>query len=300
MKVGVMLPYLDPTATRAELLGWCRRIDDGPFSTIACGERVVFDNLDQMTLLSMAAGLTERARLMSVVAVLPMHAAGLFAKQVATLDRVSEGRVTLGVGVGGRPEDYRASEQEMAHRYDKMDEKVRELRRLWSGAPAFEGSWPIGPRPVQPGGPPLLAGAYGPKALARAAQWADGFVGGSAWENGRMVMMGKGRHGVTAGNWRGAWDAAGREGRPYLVGQAWFTLADDGPATMMAFGARYFSAADGAGVIFTPEMAPLVDANLLREALDDFEAAGFDELILLPVRARLQEMDRLEAIVGAR
>jgi alkanesulfonate monooxygenase SsuD/methylene tetrahydromethanopterin reductase-like flavin-dependent oxidoreductase (luciferase family) len=300
MQVGVMLPYLDPNLSRDELVQWCVGIEAGPFSTIACGERIAFDNFDQMSLLAAAAALTRRVGLLSAVAVLPMHATGLFAKQTATIDRLSEGRLTLGVGIGGRPEDYAAAEKEMRTRYARLDEQVGELRRIWSGVPSSDGGWSIGPAPAQTMGPPLLAGAYGPKALARAAQWADGFIGGSAWENGRMAMMGKGRHHLTVRNWLDAWNTAGREGRPRLVGLAWFTLADDGPATMHAFGSRYFSSADGAGVVFAPEMAPLVNADRLGEALHDFAQAGFDELILLPVSARLLELERLERLVGQR
>jgi hypothetical protein len=69
---------------------------------------------------------------------------------------------------------------------------------------------------------------------------------------------------------------------------------------MHAFGSRYFSSADGAGVVFAPEMAPLVNADRLGEALHDFAQAGFDELILLPVSARLLELERLERLVGQR
>lgn len=300
MKVGAMLPYLDSTATSAELRQWCRGLDDGPFSTIACGERMVFDNFDQMSLLAMAAGLTDRVELLTIVTVLPMHATAMLAKRAATVDRISDGRLTLGVGIGGRPEDYQASERDMAGRHQRLDDQVAEMRRLWSGEAFRPGQWPVGPAPARPGGPRLLAGAYGPKSLARAAKWADGFCGGSAWADGKLQMMGEGRHQLTVDNWTNAWEAEGREGKPYLVGQAWYTLADDGPATMMDFGSRYFSTADGSQFIFAPEMAPIVSGDRLRKALDDFEAAGFDELILLPATARLQELDRLSAIVTSR
>lgn len=300
MKVGVMLPYLDPTATSAELRQWCRSADAGPFSSIACGERVVFHNLDQMSMLAMAAGLTDRVKLMTIVAVTPMHATGMFAKRAATVDRISDGRLVLGVGIGGRPEDYQASELPREGRHQKLDDQVAEMRRLWSGEQYTPGMWPLGPMPVQKGGPKILAGAYGPKSLARAARWADGFCGGSAWSGGKLEMMGKGRHQLTIDNWMHAWNEAGREGKPYLVGQSWYTLADDGAATMMDFGSRYFSTVDGSQFVFSPEMAPVFNTDRMRGALDDFEAAGFDELILLPATARLQELDRLSAIVTSR
>jgi hypothetical protein len=113
-------------------------------------------------------------------------------------------------------------------------------------------------------------------------------------------MMGKGRHRTTVSNWLNAWEAAGRRGKPHIVGLAWFTLADDGVAHMMEFGSRYFSAADGTPHVFSPEMAPYVDEDRVREALDDFEGAGFDEVLLMPPTAALSELERLQRIVESR
>lgn len=294
-----MLPYLDTRADGDDFRRWCRFADAASFSTIGCGERVVFDNLDQQALLSFAAAATTRIGLMSAVSVLPMHPTAVFAKRMATIDHLSDGRLTVGVGVGERPEDYRASEQEMQRRYRRSSEQVAELRRIWSGAAFDEGGTKIGPTP-QADGPRLLSGAYGPRALARSALWADGFIGGSAWEGDRVVMMGKGRHRTTVSNWRNAWEAAGRSGDPHIVGLAWFTLVDEGAAHMMDFGSRYFSAADGTPHVFSPEMAPYVDEDRVREALDDFESAGFDEVLLMAPTAALSELERLQRIIESR
>ena len=90
---------------------------------------------------------------------------------------LSGGRVSLGVGIGGREHDYLAAGSPFDRRHQRLDDGVAELRRLWAGEPPFEGADPVGPPPVQPGGPEILAGAMGPKALARAAKWADGISG---------------------------------------------------------------------------------------------------------------------------
>lgn len=300
MQVGLMLPYLDTSATGEGFRRWCEFVDAGPFSTISCGERVVFDNLDGLTLLSFAAAVTSRVGLTSAVTVLPMHPTAVFAKRAATIDHLSGGRLTIGIGAGERPEDYRASERPMTRRYQRTGEQIADLRAIWSGENSSEDHSKIGPTPRRPGGLRLLSGAYGPRALARSAQWADGFVGGSAWEDERVVMMGEGRHRLTVTNWLNAWEVAERQGTPHIVGLAWFTLVDDGPAHMLEFGSKYFSSTDGTPHVFSPEMAPYVDEDSVRKALDDFEDAGFDELLLMPPTTALSELERLQRIVESR
>lgn len=105
MKIGLHLPVMVPGFDRGRLLAWARRIDAGPFSSLAAGERIHFPNPEITVALSAAAVVTERVQLHYSVLVLPMHPEVLVAKQVATLDVLSGGRVTLGVGVGGREED---------------------------------------------------------------------------------------------------------------------------------------------------------------------------------------------------
>ncbi len=96
---------------------------------------------------------------------------------MASVDVLSEGRLTVGVGVGGREHDYRAIGGSFDRRWQRMDEQVARMRRVWAGEPPFEGADPVGPAPVQDGGPPVVAGVMGPKAIARAARWADGVDG---------------------------------------------------------------------------------------------------------------------------
>ena len=177
MHVSMTLPNMVEHYTRETTLEWCRAIDDGPFHSLAVGERVTWHNQEMMVLLSAAAALTERVKIYPTVVVSPMHGTGLLAKQLATIDVLSAGRLVVGLGVGGREQDFRAAEAPFRRRYARLDEQAVELRRLWSGEPAFPDTDPIGPAPVQPSGPMLLAGSQGPKGLARAAKWADGICG---------------------------------------------------------------------------------------------------------------------------
>src|SRR6185369_2667721 len=107
MQVGLHLPVMAPGLDRDGILEWSRRIDAWPFSTLAVGERINFPNPEAMVTLTAAAVATERVKLAFAVLVLPMHRHVLLAKQLATLDVLSRGRLSVGVGVGGRDEDYR-------------------------------------------------------------------------------------------------------------------------------------------------------------------------------------------------
>jgi alkanesulfonate monooxygenase SsuD/methylene tetrahydromethanopterin reductase-like flavin-dependent oxidoreductase (luciferase family) len=178
MDLAMTLPTMVPHG-RDEMMAWCGAIDDGPWSSLAVPERITYPSHSMIVQLSAAAALTERVRLWTTIAVLPAHNAVEVAKQMASVDQLSNGRLTLGVGVGGREHDYLAIGGDFARRWSRMDEQVATMRRIWAGEPPFPGADPVGPPPVQPGGPPLIAGALGPKAIGRAARWADGVDG--AW-----------------------------------------------------------------------------------------------------------------------
>ena len=127
-------------------------------------------------MLSAAAALTRRVRVFATVFVLPMHDPVWLAKQIATLDVLSGGRFVLGVGAGAREEDYRS-----VGRASRRQRGWRRASRRCGGSGRrsrrFPGAHPVGPRPLQAGGPPVLVGALAPRAIARAASWADGLAG---------------------------------------------------------------------------------------------------------------------------
>ena len=174
MRYGVCLPYMERDYDRAMILQWCRAIDAGPFYSLSCGERITGYTFEMRMLLAAAAAVTERVRIVPSLYVLPMHSAVWAAKEIATLDQLSNGRVTVTVGVGGREKDYQAVGASFAKRHQRMDDQVAEMRRIWAGEPPFDGADPVGPDPVQAGGPPILVGAMGPKSMQRASHWAQG------------------------------------------------------------------------------------------------------------------------------
>ncbi|HQQ63577.1 MAG TPA: LLM class flavin-dependent oxidoreductase, partial [Pseudomonadales bacterium] len=225
MKISICLPYMKKTITRQTILDWCSRIEQGPFHSLSCGERITGYTIEMRTTLAFAAAVTERVRIVPSLYVLPMHSAVWAAKEIATLDLLSNGRVTVTVGVGGREIDYKAVGAEFGKRHERQDEQIAIMKNIWAGNAPFDGADPVGPTPVQAGGPPILAGVMGPKAMARAAKWADGVysfsMGGSAAETSGFFNMAE-----------KAWQDAGRTTAPQKVGGFWYCLADGGEAKM--------------------------------------------------------------------
>ena len=116
MKIGMTLPVMEPDLTRKDLEKWTKKIDTGPWSHIALGERILFPNPEFISTLSAVAAWTNRVEIIATVSILTMHNPILSAKQFATIDLLAEGRFTLGVGVGGREEDYTAIDSNWSDR----------------------------------------------------------------------------------------------------------------------------------------------------------------------------------------
>jgi alkanesulfonate monooxygenase SsuD/methylene tetrahydromethanopterin reductase-like flavin-dependent oxidoreductase (luciferase family) len=291
MEIGMTLPSMVSGLDRETILEWCRRIDDGPFSTLAVGERIAYPNVEMFTTLAAAAAVTERVALMTTIVVLPAHPAIEVAKMAATIDVISGGRLRLGIGIGGRDEDFRALERSDARRHQVLDEQVATMRRVWSGEPPVLDMHPVGPTPVQPGGPQLYSGALGPKATARAAQWAKGIAG--------FLLDPVGQdHAATFRTVEAAWETAGRPDKPRHVTSFWYSVADDGKTQLHDYATRYLG-------IFGEEFAGAMadactahSAGVITEAIKQLEDAGCDELILVPTSANLDELDRLIDLIS--
>src|SRR5919107_245269 len=134
MDVGIGLPATIPGVGRDELLEWARRADARGFSSLGTIDRIVYDNYDPLIALTAAAAVTERIRLATTILVAPYRANGvLVAKQAASLDRLSNGRLVLGVAVGGREDDYVASGVDFHTRGRRFDEMLEQWSRIWAG-----------------------------------------------------------------------------------------------------------------------------------------------------------------------
>ncbi len=291
MDVGLAFPQMTPDLDRDRIRRWCRAVDDGPFSSISAGERIAFDNLDGFTLCTAAAALTSRVRIGFNVVVAPWHAPALLAKELASIDVLSGGRVDVAVGVGGREQDYVVLGSDLRHRFDRLDATVGELQRLWAGGTVADGAT-VGPVPVQPGGPPLLCSGTGPKSLARAARWARGLTGFTLAADPAEAA-------ATFGLAQQAWEAAGRTERPRLVTGAFAALGPGAQTTLHAFARRYLDVFGTGVAAWLTERMPLHTDDALHRFLVDLAATGCDEVILVPADSDPDQVRRFADVVAA-
>lgn len=277
MKVGLAIPQMARGLDRSRVRGWCAAADNGPFSSISAGERITFRNLEGITLCAMAAGLTERVRVITNVVVLPWHSPALIAKQLATIDVVSGGRLDVGVGVGGRWQDYAALGSSFARRHQRLDDAVDEIRRLWNGGEAADGE-KVGPEPVQAGGPRLFGSAMGPKSMARVAKWASGVSGftllADVSEAARQFRAAE-----------AAWVEAGRGDRPEHLTGSFVSLGHNAKETLENFAYEYLE-------VFSPDFARqlsqsmrLYSQDALAEFLKNLQREGADEFTVVPANS---------------
>ena len=292
MALSMTLPTMVPHG-RPEILGWCRGIDEGPWASLAVPERVTYPSHSLTVQLSAAAALTERVRLWTTLVILPAHDAVAVAKDMASVDQLSGGRLTLGIGVGGREQDFQAIGGDFSRRWQRMDDQVATMRAIWSGEPPFEGSAPVGPPPVQPGGPPFVAGVLGPKALARAARWAVGVDDPTSITGVDHDVLSAQRDKVIH-----AWAAAGRDEAPHFSTSLWYALGPDARERLGDYIFSYLRIFDESFARQMAESAAVHTPAALREAVAAAEAVGCDEFFLVPTTADPAELDRTREALG--
>ncbi|HEU4361529.1 MAG TPA: LLM class flavin-dependent oxidoreductase [Mycobacterium sp.] len=288
------MPVMEPDLDAALLRDWARTVDAGPFSSLSWGERIAFANPESLTLLGALSAWTERVRLVTTVIVPQLHDPVMLAKALATGDLLCGGRLTVGIGVGGRDEDYRAVGADPATQtMREMAERVAVLKRVWAGQKITESELPVGPAPVQPGGPPLLVGTIGPKTLRSAAGWAEGLAGITmdvdvAKQNELFDVA------------RDAWTQAGRA-KPYLATSFWFALGQREQARdqVRRHLRRYLNWIPAE---YVEAMAPTTGwagtEDELVEMLRRFEAIGTDEIYLIPTSSDLDQLNRAADVVA--
>jgi alkanesulfonate monooxygenase SsuD/methylene tetrahydromethanopterin reductase-like flavin-dependent oxidoreductase (luciferase family) len=292
MDIAMTLPTMLPHG-RAKFVAWCRQIDEGPWSSLAVPERVTFTSHSLVTQLAGAAALTERVRLWSTLIVLPAHNEVQVAKDMASVDQLATGRLTLGVGVGGREQDYRAIGANFSRRWQRMDDQVARMGRIWAQEPPFEGSDPVGPPPFQPGGPPFVAGVVGPKAIVRAARWAAGVDDPSAIVAVDPAVLDAQRQRVV-----NAWKEAGRAEAPHFSSSLWFALGPDAKERLARYVYQYMRIFDDGFARHLADSAAVHSPSALRDAIDAAQAAGCDEFFLVPTTTDPAELDRAREALG--
>jgi alkanesulfonate monooxygenase SsuD/methylene tetrahydromethanopterin reductase-like flavin-dependent oxidoreductase (luciferase family) len=270
MEVGIGLPSTIRGVERDQLLEWARRAEARGFSSLGTIDRIVYDNYEPLIALAAAAAVTERIRLATTILIAPYRLNGaLVAKQAASVDRLSNGRLVLGVAVGGREDDYVASGADFHVRGRRLDEMLRQWNDVWTGE-SFGTAGAIGPRPPRER-PALVIGGAADAAFVRAARYGDGWImGGGSPE----------QFGARAAKARAAWEAAGRAAAPRLMSLAYFSLGDRAEQAANDYLRDYYA--------FTGEYAGMIadsaakDAATVKRYVQGFSEAGCDELIVMP------------------
>jgi alkanesulfonate monooxygenase SsuD/methylene tetrahydromethanopterin reductase-like flavin-dependent oxidoreductase (luciferase family) len=290
MDVGLAFPQMTPDLDRDRVRAWCRAVDEGPFSSISAGERIAFDNLDGFTLCTAAAALTDRVRVGFNVVVAPWHAPALLAKELASIDVLAGGRLDVAVGVGGREQDYRALGSTATNRFQRLDDAVAELRRLWAGGAVVDDAT-VGPAPVQPGGPPLWCSGTGPKSLARAARWADGLthftLGADPAEAAATFALAD-----------AAWRDAGRTTSPRHVTGTFVVLGPGAADALHAFARRYLDVFGTDIAAWLTDQMPLHTDKALHDFLVGLAATDCDEVVLVPGDSDPDQVRRIAEVVA--
>jgi alkanesulfonate monooxygenase SsuD/methylene tetrahydromethanopterin reductase-like flavin-dependent oxidoreductase (luciferase family) len=270
VNVGVGLPTTVPGATGELLLEWARRADDGPFSSVGVLDRVVYDSYEPFAALAGAAAVTSRVRLATMIAIGPLRATALLAKQAASVHGLSGGRLTLGLAVGARLDDFDAAGVEHKGRGKKLGEQLAYIRGDVDGDK-------VGPS--RDGIEILVGGLSGP-AYSRMARYADGYA-----HNGGPPRA----FANAAGRALAAWSDLGRPGKPKLWGQGYFAFAD--PDRGEAYLKDYYAFTGP----FAEKIAAgnLTSAGAVKDYVRGYEEAGCDELVLFPTVGDIDELERL-------
>lgn len=241
-------------------------------------DRVAYQNAEPLTALAAAAAVTTHIRLATMVAIGPLRNTVLLAKQAATIDTLSNGRLTLGLAVGARVQDYEISGVDARGRGRRFTEQLALLRETW-------GEGLVGPTPGGHG-PQILVGGSSGEALARMARYADGYMHGGGPPRAFAGSAAKAM---------AAWRDLGRPGKPTLWGMAYFALGDEAVGPGADYLRHYYA--------FTGPFAEKIAAGNLTSpgAIVDFvrgyEDAGCDELVLFPTVSAIEQLDRLAEVV---
>jgi alkanesulfonate monooxygenase SsuD/methylene tetrahydromethanopterin reductase-like flavin-dependent oxidoreductase (luciferase family) len=283
MKIGIGLPNTEPGTPGRLLVDWARRGEERGFTTVATIDRVAYPGYDSFTALAAAAGATNSIELMTNILVAPAYPPALVAKNAASLDQLSGGRFTLGLGVGNRPDDFATTGQAFAGRGRAFDEALKLMHQAWSGEPVAGAQHPICPTPVRGDRVPILIGGMTDAAMKRAATWGQGWTSGG---------LDPGSASPFADRVRAAWKEAGRVDEPRLVALAYYSLGDEETTEASYRYLRDYYA-------FLGEYAEAIAGSAHRsvDALQDtvraFTDIGFTGVNFFPTVNRLDQLDRL-------
>src|SRR6266536_1048157 len=282
MDIGIGLPNAARGASGAVFRDWARRAEERGFASLSTIDRVAYPSFDTLTTLSVAAGATDRIRMISAILVAPLYQPALLAKAGAALASMSGGRLTLGLAVGGREDDFTTAQRPLHTRGRDFDAALGLMHRAWAGEPVGGSPVPICPPPANGDRVPILIGGYSDAAVRRSAQWGQGWIAGGGGAAYAVPMIERVRT---------AWKESGRQGEPRIGALAYFALGAEAARTGASNLLDYYS-------FFGPQAQQVADSMLssdqaVRDAVRSFEDVGVTELYLDPAATTLDQVDRL-------
>jgi alkanesulfonate monooxygenase SsuD/methylene tetrahydromethanopterin reductase-like flavin-dependent oxidoreductase (luciferase family) len=275
MEIGIALPNAVPGTGGGQLTEWARRADGRGFSSLGTIDRIAYDNYEPLTALAAAAAVTERIGLCTSVLLGPLRSNPVaLAKQALSVNALSGGRLTLGVGLGAREDDYEISDVELKGRGKRLDAMLERMEEIWSGGE-------VGPSLGAP--PRVVVGGHADASFARTARFGEGWI---------AAASAPGLYAEPAAKAKAAWSQAGRDGQPRLMGLTYFALGDNAAADADAYLNDYYGwlGEEVAGYIVANAAQ---DAETARRYVSDFEAEGCDELIFCPSSSDPDQVDLL-------
>ncbi len=280
MDVGVALPNAVPGATGAQMTEWARRAEARGFSTLGTIDRVVYDNYEPLVALAAAAAVTQRIGLSTTVLLAPLRTnATLLAKQALSVNALSGGRLTLGIGLGARDDDYETSGVELRGRGKRLDAMLEEITEIWTGDE-------VGPTIA--GAPRLIVGGHADPAYDRAARLGDGWIAAGSGPD-------QARDGAEKA--RAAWREAGREGEPHIMALAYFSLGERAEEDVRENLMDYYAWL-GEDIARMIGDSAAKDAATVEQYLAAYEEIGCDELVFCPSSGDPQQVDLLADAAG--
>lgn len=282
MRIGVGLPNTIPNTEGHILLEWARRAEEYGFSTLATIDRVAYPSYESLIALAAAGAVTQKIKLFPNVLLAPTRNPVLLAKEAASVDQLSGGRLRLGLGVGSRPDDYTAAGQEFSNRGRRFDEALELYHKAWEGELVAGADNPVSPTPVN-GRVPILIGGRAPQTAQRTAKWGIGWTQGGAPPEAGVPVMAEVRQ---------AWKEAGREGEPEFVALVYYALGDNAEERARNYLTGYYGDWGSGMAAGIPK-----DADALRDRLKRYQDVGFTEVIFDPTIAELPQLETLAQAV---
>jgi alkanesulfonate monooxygenase SsuD/methylene tetrahydromethanopterin reductase-like flavin-dependent oxidoreductase (luciferase family) len=280
MDVAIGLPNAVPGTTGQQLTEWARRAEARGFSSLGTIDRIAYPNLEPLASLAAAAAVTERIGLATTVLLGPLRPNPVaVAKQVLSVHALSGGRMTLGIGLGGREDDYEHAGVDTEKRGKGLDAMLARIKEAWEDDV-------MGPHTGTL--PRILVGGSVEASFQRAARFGDGWIAAGA----PPAQFAEWRQ-----EFETVWTTTGRSETPQNGALAYFSLGDQAEEEARAYLTDYYAWLGDEVAGFIADSAAK-DPETAKQYVSGFAEAGCQELFLFPSSSDPQQVDLLADALG--